>query len=93
MSVFAFQHLRLAIVLDAKPLNQAQLSLQPVDMPFLIGQNLFHQIAADVIMDRVCIGDTFPQVLGTVQLQGQIGPQHLFDIFADIQLAEILQVR
>ncbi|MOA47463.1 hypothetical protein D3C78_1701010 [compost metagenome] len=44
-------------------------------------------------MDRISIGDAFTQILGAIQFQGQVRTQHFFDIFANVQLAEILQIR
>src|SRR5690606_25310757 len=50
------------------------------------------QLARNVVPDTLALSDRFAEVGMALQLQLQVALKRLFDVFADQQLAQILQV-
>ncbi len=84
--------LRLLVVLQPDAIDKIELGLQPVHMLLLILQDLLEQVAADVVLHRLGIGDGYLEVGDGIHLQRKVAAQHLFDGLADAQLAQILQI-
>src|SRR6185312_11695335 len=84
--------LALQVTLGTDLGNQALLRLQPVDVLLLVVQDAAEQLAADVVRDTLAVGDGGAQVLRGSQLQVEIRLQRLDRVFADVQLAQVLQV-
>src|SRR6201999_4383714 len=55
--------IQLDIPLDPHLLDQVELSVEEVDMLFLIVENPPQQVARDIITHRLTIGDAFTQVV------------------------------
>ncbi len=64
-----------------------------IDVTFFVGQQIAKQIAGHVVLDALTVGDGLNVVVAAVVLDLQIALEHLFDVFTDMQLAEILKVR
>src|SRR5690606_40363367 len=54
--------------------------------------DLEKQLARNVVPDTLALSDRFAEVGMALQLQLQVALKRLFDVFADQQLAQILQV-
>ena len=77
---------------DAHLLDQADLGLQPVDMFFFAFQDIHEQFAADIILDVLAMRDRIFEIGQGARLQREIAADHFAHVFADHQLAEILQI-
>src|SRR5690606_12454290 len=73
--------------------DQRQLGLDPVHVLFLGLEDLGEQVAADVVADRLAVGDRLAEQGQGVQLQRQVALEDLARTLADAQLAQRLEVR
>src|SRR5690606_12587263 len=73
--------------------DQRQLGLDPVHVLFLGLEDLGEQVTADVVADRLAVGDRLAQQGQGVQLQRQVALEDLARTLADAQLAQRLEVR
>ncbi len=62
-------------------------------MLFLVVEDLHEQLAADVIADRIGVGDRLTQGDGAFALEGEVALQDLGGVLANAQLAQRLEVR
>src|SRR3546814_7842761 len=62
-------HLALQVTLCADVLDQAELGLQPINVLFLVVQDVLEQVTADVISDALAVGDRLAQILHRGQFQ------------------------
>jgi hypothetical protein len=83
----------LQIVCQRQVVNQAVLRLQPVDGFFAVLQQVFQQVAADVVLQLFTQCNTLDQQRALeLALVLEVALQTLDDVFANQQLAQALQV-
>src|ERR1051326_8117314 len=84
--------LALQPVLQALPVDEIELHLEPVDVLFLGLEDLLEQLARDVILHRLAVGNRLLQRRARSHLELEVAFERFARAFADHQLAEILQV-
>src|SRR5687767_16039549 len=84
--------LELNIVLQPHRLDHVELLLERVDMLLLILQYLGQQVAADIIADALAMLDRLAQLGQRLELQLEIGVEHLLDRLADAEPPETLEI-
>src|SRR6185295_13266157 len=80
------------VVLQADLLDQGHLRFEPVDVLFLLGQDLFEEVAGVVVAFLPADLDAFVEAGEGVELEGVVGLEDLRDVLADVDLAEALDV-
>lgn len=80
------------VVLLANLSQKINLGLEEVDMLLAVIQNFLLQIARDVVTNRLAVCDSRLDGRLRTLLQGQIGPQDLGYVLANMQLAKVLQI-
>ena len=92
-SAFAGFDVRLQVVGQRHVFDQALLGFQPVDGFFAAFEQVFQQFAADVVLLRFAQGDGFDQQRALdFALVFEVALQAFFDVLADQEFAEVLQV-
>src|SRR5690554_6666608 len=86
-------HLLLQVVLDPHALDQVKLGLDPVHVLFFVLEDVDEQLAADEILHLLAVRDRLAQQRDALHLQRQVALEDLARAFADLQLAERLEVR
>ena len=76
-----------------RTITEIELSLEEVDVVFLILHQFFEQVARDVILDRVAVGRRFLVERARSDFGLQVAVQYLFDILANVQRIEALRSR
>jgi hypothetical protein len=93
MSVAAWVHVRLQVIRQGHVPDQGLLRFQPVDRFLAVFEQVFEQVAADVVLELLAQGDALDQQRTLdFALVPEIALQAFDDILADQQLAEDLQV-
>src|SRR5690625_176603 len=85
-------HLGLLVVLQADPVDQAQLGFHSVDVLFFGLESFLQQVSAAVIAYRLAVLDAFAQRRDRVELQLEVALEDFTGVFADQQFAEVLQI-
>src|SRR5690606_829785 len=85
--------LGLQVVLLADPLDQRQLGFQPVDVFFLGLEDVGEQPPADEIADLLAMDDRLLERGDGFHLQREVALEHFLRVFADLQLAQRLEIR
>src|SRR4029450_13442457 len=86
-------HLRLLIVLDSDFAYQLDLRFEPVDMLFLGFEDSAEQIAAHVVARAFGLRDGGLQHRVRLELQPEVARKSRLDVFADVELVQVLQIR
>src|SRR4029453_12582402 len=68
------------------------MAFERVDMLLLIFENLAEQVAADIVLDLLAMGDGALELGQRLQFEGEVAFQHFLDILTDPELAEQLEI-
>src|SRR4028119_1088306 len=91
-SVLGGLRLELDVVLESHPRDHVELLLDRVDMLLLVLEDRDEQLAADIVLDRLAMGDRGLELGKRLELEGEVGAKDLLDGLADAQAPEQLEV-
>src|SRR5687768_7651988 len=84
--------LEMDVIGQAHRLDHLELLLERVDVVFLIVEDLGEQVAADVVLDLLAMGDGTAQLGQRLELELMVGLEDFLDVLADPEAAELLEI-